>query len=433
MQKEAEYTCVMMSPAEAGDAAGYLTGKGYKVPAEAGAALGRYVKQGMNLVVCDVDTAKVALVGGDRAQLAGIRYWSEHPIRKLPVMLGLSNADKKQDLFIYVLDPEKRWEAKNYKSMYPPTNTEIEAQVGDLLVKERPSEYYNGITDLMLSKYPDAFLLEYAWSSSGCGMPCPNEPLLIHEMMSLGGDILDEKTVPEAERFPAPPEETDEEKEAFKEELKELKTFKEKKDAKKEREDERKEIARRKALILRQKYMISRMHYRYDATTLTRDPEVGPAATQIEGGLGNPKGLPAELPQGVKEVKKPSRYQVRFGHFHPWRSETMACEKPVRGRWGKRWSELRIWNHIWVADALSRKRRDEIKPADVVRTPIPDLGLPGKPFITDGGPDGGTAEGKQGKGCGCSLPGTGPSGPSVWLAFGTLLVPLVVRRRRRRS
>jgi hypothetical protein len=68
-----------------------------------------------------------------------------------------------------------------------------------------------------------------------------------------------------------------------------------------------------------------------------------------------------------------------------------------------------------------------------VRTPIPDLGLPGKPFITDAGPDGGTDGGKKGKGCGCSLPGNGPSGPSLWLAFGVTLVPLVLRRRRRRG
>ena len=112
----------------------------------------------------------------------------------------------------------------------------------------------------------------------------------------------------------------------------------------------------------------------------------------------------------------------------------MACEKPMRGRWGKRWSELRIWNHIWVADALSRKRRDELKLAEVVRTPLPDLGLPGKPFITDAGPDGGTEGGKKGKGCGCTLPGSrGPSGASVWLGLGVLLVPVAVRRRRRPS
>jgi hypothetical protein len=406
MEKESEYTC-----------------KGYKVPPAVSSGLARYVKNGMNLVTCDVDTSKVALVAGERAQLAGIRFWSEHPVRKLPSMLGLSALDGKQDLFLYVIDPENRYEAKNYKNVFPPTNIEVA-----YVVKERPSEFYNAIHDMLLAKHPDAFLSEFAWSTQGCGQPCPNEPLLIHELMSLGGDILDEKTVPEADRFPEPPEETDEEKEAFKEELKEMKP-KERKEAKKQREDERKELARRKALLARQKWVLSRMHYRYDASTLTRDPEIGPAK-HVQGGIWNPKGVPAQLPQWVKEDKAVSKFQVRFTHFHPWRSKETACATPVRGRWGKRWREVKLWNHIWVADALSRKRRNEIKPADVVLTPVADLGLPGKAAdVADAGPDGGkTEETKASKGCSCALPGGHSSRDSWWL-WGALLLPLVRRKR----
>jgi hypothetical protein len=422
MEKESEYTCNLLSVQEAGDVSSYLSGKGYKVPPAVSSGLQRYVKSGMNLVACDVDTSKVALVAGDRAQLAGIRYWSEHPVRKVPSMLGLANLDQKQDLFVYVIDPEHRYEVKNYKNIFPPTNIEV-----DYVVKERPSEFYNAIHDMLLAKHPDAFLAEFAWSAQGCGQPCPNEPLLIHELMSLGGDILDEKTVPEAERFPEPPEETEEEKEAFKEELKEMKP-KERKEAKKQREDERKELARRKALLARQQWVLSRMHYRYDAATLTRDPEIGPAK-HVQGGIWNPKGVPAALPQWVKDDKAVSKFQVRFTHFFPWRSKETACDKPVRGRWGKRWREVKIWNHIWVADALSRKRRNEIKPAEVVRTPIAELGLPGKAAeVADAGPDGGKpGETKPGKGCSCALPGDA-SGHRSWWLLGALWLPIIRRK-----
>ncbi|MFC1641399.1 DUF2330 domain-containing protein [Myxococcota bacterium] len=428
MEKESEYTCSLLAAEEAQNVEGFLKGKGYQVSQQVKSGLDRYVSQGMNLLACDVDTSKVALVAGSRAQLAGIRYWTERPVRKLPVTLGLANLDDKQDLFVYVMDPEHRFEVKNYPNLFPPTNIEVE-----YVVKERPSEFYNAIHDKLLAMHPNAWLNEYFWPTDGCGHPCPNEPLYIHEVLSLGGDILDEKTVTDEERFPAPPDETEQEKEAFAAELKELKP-KERKEAKKEREEERKELARRKALLKRQQYLISRLHYRYDAKTLAKDPEIGPAAKHVKGGIGIPKGMPAKLPQGHRDDDKNSQFQVRFTHFHKWKTAIKGCEKPERGRWGKRWREIRLWNHVWVADALSRKRRTEIKPEEVTRTPIPELGLSGVPvkaISPDAGVDAGTTAGKNGKGCGCTLPAQRSLGTG-WLVLAAGLLPMARRRGRRR-
>lgn len=151
---------------------------------------------------------------------------------------------------------------KNYPNVFPPTNLEV-----DFKVKERVGEFYAGLHDFLLKKQPLGFLNEYAWSTKGCGQPCPNEPLLIHELLTLGGDVF-ERAVPKAEREPKPPEMTDAEKAAFKE-------IKDKK-KKKEIESMRKEVARRKALLLRHFYVLSRVHHRYDKSTLPKDIELGP-------------------------------------------------------------------------------------------------------------------------------------------------------------
>ena len=40
--------------------------------------------------------------------------------------------------------------------------------------------------DMMLAKNPQAFINEYAWHTAGCGEPCANAPLWIHEILTLG-------------------------------------------------------------------------------------------------------------------------------------------------------------------------------------------------------------------------------------------------------
>jgi hypothetical protein len=58
------------------------------------------------------------------------------------------------------------------------------------------------------------FLLEYAFSTADCGKPCPAEPILPNELMTLGGDVVDAK-LPKTELNPKAPEPTEEEKAAF--------------------------------------------------------------------------------------------------------------------------------------------------------------------------------------------------------------------------
>ena len=424
-KKEGEYSFSVLGSSDTVSA--WLKGKGYTPPANADQAVAPYVQAGMKIVVAQVDPNRVELVGGDRAQLSPIRFWTEQPYDTIPDRVGLLNApDKdKQELFVYVIDPEQRYESKNYKSVFPPTNVEV-----DFSVKERIGEFYNALADIIEQKTPSSFLLEYAWPTEGCGEPCATEPIQIAELLSLGGDVF-EQSVPKDQKDPKPPEPTKEEQDAFKEATKELKP-KERKEKEKQDKLDRQTVASRQALVARHKYVISRLHYIYDDKLLPNDPKIGPASGAVEGGTATPKGLKHEASTDVTPAAA-NKYQVRYDNFHPW-VPVIQCQNPERYRWGKAPRDYRGLRKTWIAEDLTRKSRTQIKPAQVVLTALPSLGLSGAPApaasaTADAGADAGTAGGKEGGKCGCSVPGA-PLKNGL-LSFAGLIGALALVRRRR--
>jgi len=420
--KEGEYTISLLEKDKAADLGGFLKEKGYVLTAKAAQAVKPYQDAGMHFVVAEVDPKRIELVGAERAQLSPIRYWTKSDVTKIPAKLGLVSLDKKQELFVYVMHPTQRFEAKNYPNLVPPTNITV-----DFVAKERMGELFTAIHDRIQKKDPKSFLVEYAWTTEGCGQPCQNEPLLLNELMSLGGDVIEEQTVPEDQKNPEPPELTEEEKKKHEEELKALKPN-ERPKAKKDFEADRKEIARRKGMIERQKYVLSRLHHLYDASNLPDDPEIQPAGPLV-GGAYIPKGEKKEISTEVKPGEK-NQLQIRFNFFHEWRG-MMKCDKPERWRWGKPPKDYRGLRKTWVAFDLTRKSRTQIDPEKVVQTAVPSLGLSGVPVDADAGTDGGTgAEPTKKKGCGCEMPGA----PDRDTGFGALFAAaLVVLGRRRRG
>jgi hypothetical protein len=427
-KESSEYTITVLGAEEnLGDV---LRQKGYVPPSGALEAVAPYRSQGWTFLIAEVDSNRIELVGGDRAILSPIRFWSEKPFTKIPARVGLKNApDKpelfKQELFVYVFHPDKRYATKNYPNVFPPTNIEV-----DFIVKERVGEFYAGIHDMMLATQPHAFLSEYAWQTQGCGQRCATEPPLINEILSMGGDAF-EQFVPDEEKNPEPPELTEEQKKEFKATLDGVEpklTPKERRDREKQFEEERKLVEARKALVARHHYVLSRVHHRYDEKGLPRDPEIGPAP-HVKGGVDIPKGKEGELPTKVEPAAR-SQHQTRYVFFHPWIS-VIKCDRPERYRWGKSPRTYRGLRKIWLAEDMTRRNRKQIVPAAVVIDPIPSLGLRGKAALPgDGGADAGEgAENAKGR-CGCSTPGERSSSSPLAAA---LLALACVRRRRGRD
>lgn len=418
-QKKGEYELKVLD--DAGALKSWLSDQGLKAPPGADAALEPYFKQGMKLLVAKVDANRIELVGGDRAQLSPIRFWTAQPFDTFPARIGLLSAPPFQELVLYVFHPEKRFEVKNYDTKFPPTNVTVTKDVW-----ERVGEFYNAIYDKLLAKDPKTVLAEFAWPVEGCGEPCPDAPLMVSELMSLGGDVF-EDAIPEGERRPEPTEPTKEEEDKFKATL-EGKTNKEKKEAKKEWEEERAKIAYVKALQERNKYMLSRLHFRYNKNSLTEDLKLAPAP-HVKGGTDLPKG-----PKGVSDSEvtpaDKSRLQTRFNYLEP-NIKAINCENPVRWRWGKRPREVMRLRKTWVAEDLTRKSRTQITPEKVILSPVPALGIKGAPDEKKAAPKP-KQEPEKGS-CGCRV--VGSSSPQVPRSAMLLVVvagAAVARRRRSR-
>jgi len=353
--KDSEYTFSLVPKGQSVKA--YLQKKGLSVPAQAAARLAQFDAAQTQMLVAEVAPGKVELAGARRALLSPIRFSTRQPY-EVTSTLGLANSAGQQELVIYVLDPEKRYEVANYPNVFPPTNVNV-----DMSVKERLGEFYAGVHDALLAKDPKAFLVEYAWPAiKHCGEPCPNAPLMIHELLSLGVDVVEED-VPEADRNPKPPELTDEEKQQFKAADKATR---------KRLEEQRKEVARRRALLDRNNYVITRLHHRYDPKGLPHDIQVRPAGN-IQGGVGEPTGPDAEL-SGAVEPAAESRFQVRYDATHP-NKKVIQCDAPTRWRWGKAPPDYRGLRKTWTARDLAYRKRDRFKLADVIKSSVPVLGV----------------------------------------------------------
>jgi MYXO-CTERM domain-containing protein len=421
--KEGEYKISVL--AAGASPLAWLKEHGYTPPAGAEQALAPYAS--LAWVMAEVDTRRIELVGGDRAQLSPIRFFTEQPYDTLPSRIGLLNASEKdkQELFLYAFDTENRYEIGNYQNVNPPTNIEV-----DFEVKERVGEFYNNLYDTILAKNPDAVLREYTWPADACGQPCATEPMMLFELLSLGGDVF-ERAVPDEEKNPKPPELTKDEADLDKEILKLLKP-KEKRDKIKELKADRERIAAVKALVARHKYLLSRLHYRYDGKTLSRDPKLTAIKGGLEGGIALPKGQKREASLAVNAAAE-AKHQTRFNNFHNWKP-VIKCQGPERWRWGKSPPDYRGLRKVWIADDLARKSRTQIPAAKMVLTPLPELGLgPGSAQPADAGADaadGGTAT-EAGKGCGCRTVGRAPSGGAGLALILGIAAAAFARRRRR--
>jgi MYXO-CTERM domain-containing protein len=371
----------------------------------------RYDAQGTQWLVAEVDPSQIELTGSKRALLSPIRFStsSEYAVAST---LGIANSAGQQELILYVLHPEQRFEVANYPNVFAPTNVGV-----DFKVKERMGEFYASVHDALLKKNPKGFLTEYAWPTiKQCGQPCPNEPLQINELLGLGGDFFDE-SLPAKELNPEPPPMTDDEKKQLAAADKETKA---------RMKEQRAELVRRRALLERNRYVITRLHHRYDAAGLPKDVALKPAG-HVQGGLGEPKGPRGELPSAVEPAEQ-SRMQTRFTFLHPSISEE-KCENAVRWRWGKAPRSYRGLRKVWTARDMDRKNRTQFASLkDVITTSVPELGLD----VAAPAPEAAAPPPAEKSKCDCAFvkADSSPAGLLGMLAIAALGVGRFARRRR---
>jgi hypothetical protein len=284
-----EYEIVVLSAEQSDGLESWLHDNHYNVPKGAAGALAPYIKEQQKFFVAKVDPSKVQHDDKGVVVLSPLRFAYESNDFRLPVRLGLLNANGKQDLIVFVLSRDSRYEVANYTNAFIPTNIDVADATRDAF-----GAFYASLFDAAVSKAGGkAVITEYAWQSSSCD-PCPTPPLGDGDVALLGGDIL--------YGMPAPSAAEGVQGDAV-----------------------GGYYGGGTSVIL------TRLHTRYDAATLS-DDLVFRAAPPMVGGREHVVDEKGALEKGA--VSDPeNNFQARYAIRHAWTGE-IACAKPHRGVWG---------------------------------------------------------------------------------------------------
>ncbi len=177
-----EYQIVILSSTDAMALETWLRNGGYKIPAGAEAKFRPYVEAGMKFFVAKVDPKKITFENG-RALLSPLRVHYDDATFRLPIRLGLINAQGSQDLFVHILAKNARFEVANRPNVAIPTNVDVRDSV-----RKSFGSFYASLFDATLEKHKGAVVTEYAWSIASCD-PCPGPTLTAADIAALGGEV----------------------------------------------------------------------------------------------------------------------------------------------------------------------------------------------------------------------------------------------------
>ncbi|MCA9608733.1 MAG: DUF2330 domain-containing protein, partial [Myxococcales bacterium] len=323
-----EYEIVILSARDSDGLETWLRREEYNIPEGASEALRPYVEQGTKFFVARVNVERVTFENG-RAVLSPLRVHYDTETFALPVRLGLLNSSGTQDLVVHVLSPEGRYELANYENVTIPTNLDVAEAV-----RERFAEFYATLFDRTIERNPGAVVTEYAWQATSCD-PCPGPVVTQQDLATLGADVLGPAGGPNP---PSP----------------------------------RPGVFG--GFMGTSPWVLTRLHYRYGTDGLDEDL-VFRRAEPIVGGR--------EFLQddgGLEHGSRPAaanNFQARYAIRHPW-TGPIACENPVRGRWGGPPSEGHINEGSGPTAAAQNTAfapRGGLELAPVVRTDAPEIGL----------------------------------------------------------
>jgi hypothetical protein len=286
-----EYDIVVLSAQQSDGLERWLRDNKYNIPKGASAALAPYIKEQQKFFVAKVDIKKVTMDDKGVAVLSPLRVTYETPDFRLPVRLGLLNANGKQDLIIYVLAKGKRYEVANYPNTFIPTNLDVADKT-----RESFGPFYATLFDAAIGKAGGkAVVTEYSWGSNSCD-PCPTPPLEDSDIATLGGDVL----------------------------------YGMGGGAKVEGDEKGGYYGGTQTDVV-----LTRLHTRYDASTLG-DDLVFQAGEPMVGGRefvteASDSGVPT-LEKGARKDSQ-NNFQARYVIRHAWTGK-IECDAPHRGVWG---------------------------------------------------------------------------------------------------
>ncbi len=320
-----EYQIVILSAKDSGGLETWLHQEHYTIPEGAAKALAPYVRDQMKFFVAKVDIKKVKYDSHQQVVLSPLRFGYPSNELRLPVRLGLLNAQGKQDLIVYILHPTSRFEVANYPNVFIPTNLDVADEV-----RKSFGAFYAELFDATLAKMNNkAVVTEYAWQTTSCD-PCPCPPLQPSDLATLGEDTM--KGVKDDQMQGGPGGYYG--------------NF--------------------------ASWVLTRLHTRYSKDTLSEDL-VFREAKPVVGGRANWDGQ--SMDAGAQPASE-NNFQGRYIIRHYWTGR-VNCDHPQYGRWGG--PPDGNAPQPTAAKDLAMAPRGKVTLKNVVRSPVPSLGIAGSP------------------------------------------------------
>lgn len=175
-----EYDILILSAEDSKGLVVWLNREGYKMPERAAPILQSYLAQNMTFFVAKVNLKEQRNSGSDFLRPLQVSYNS--PKFMLPIRLGMLNAEKTQDLFVYTLTKRGRVETTNYRTIKIPTDVEIPPWVKS----EFSAFYKDTFSRLVARDGMTGVYTEYGWPLTIACDPCSADPITVAELQSLG-------------------------------------------------------------------------------------------------------------------------------------------------------------------------------------------------------------------------------------------------------
>jgi hypothetical protein len=179
-----EYDILILSAVESSGLEKWLIREGYNIPKGAQEALRPYIKNGLKFFVAKVNLEAYDMSGSVELRPIQVTYRTNK--FRLPIRLGMANAEGTQDMIVYVLTDQGRAEVTNYRTVEMPTDRDIPTFVE----KDFGTFYQKTFTGAWEKAGKNVALLEYAWDIGGqqavkCD-PCPTPPLVFDDLREAG-------------------------------------------------------------------------------------------------------------------------------------------------------------------------------------------------------------------------------------------------------
>lgn len=287
-----EYEIVILSAEDSLGLYDWLKDNRYKIPDGAERVLRPYVSSGMKFFVAKVDIDKVTYDASGRTMLSPLRFHYDSDVFNLPVRLGLLNSRGTQDLIVYILARNQRYEVANYENVTIPTNLHVRKRT-----RQRFGSFYASLFDRTLRQNRGAVVTEYSWQAMKCD-PCPGPSAALtgQELATLGADVIDGAGQIATPRPGGP----------------------------------QGRRVRRPVMVRGGEFVLTRLHTRYGKRSLGEDL-IFKAAPPLAGGreVRNANG---RLEKGAQSAGT-NTFQARYIIRHRWRGK-VTCQNPQWGRWG---------------------------------------------------------------------------------------------------